>query len=389
MLAAITSSAANECINCERIEMLGDAVLKLVVSQHVYQGLPGDSEGRLTESRMKTVSNAYLARVCEETGLALYVRAVQLSVGKQHLAFCPSGFSPTAQNSGMCLWNANLSLNTRPGRQEPAEQRHPTTKRPLGVIRATVRRKSLADMIEALLGAFFLAGGLDAAQAVARAFRTMQEPPLLVAPPSIELGLGIQSLTLSMCESSGKAAVEDASRAATLDQQWLQGVQNLCGHRFRSPSFLRRALTLVPKSKSNSAAASPSQRLEFLGDAVLEAVCITELFNKLPMADQGELSARKQALLCNAELAKIGMALGLQRFLLDENRNQKPEPSTKNVADSLEALFGAIFLDCGGGSRGLLTCTSVASVMGVLRVDDLEYRAGQLYNRANDQQVLL
>jgi hypothetical protein len=119
LAAALTPRSALEgSHHSERVEFLGDCVLKLAASAHAYACLPRAAEGELTQRRALVVCNAALARVCESSGLGRFLRAVPLAAGKRALTLLPPGFSVAAQAQGRCLWGANLLLNTRPGRQD-------------------------------------------------------------------------------------------------------------------------------------------------------------------------------------------------------------------------------------------------------------------------------
>ena len=115
------------------------------------------------------------------------------------------------------------------------------------------------------------------------------------------------------------------------------------GHRFKDPSLLAQALT------HRSFGSPHYERLEFLGDSVLGCVVTELLFQRHPGLPEGKLSRIRAGLIREESLARIGRELGLAAFLrLDEStaRNEGAErPSI--LADSLEAIYGAVFLDEG------------------------------------------
>jgi len=117
------------------------------------------------------------------------------------------------------------------------------------------------------------------------------------------------------------------------------------GHRFADPRLLEQALT------HGSRGGGDYQRLEFLGDGVLGCVVAGELYTRFPHLDEGKLSQLRAMLVREGSLAEAAGALGIgERLLLGAVR---PQPSM--LADALEALFGAVFLDGGyEAARGVV-----------------------------------
>lgn len=90
------------------------------------------------------------------------------------------------------------------------------------------------------------------------------------------------------------------------------------------------------------------QRLEFLGDAVLDMIIMEHLFLKFPNASPGALSELKKQTVMNATLKKAAEKLGLIEFLLAEGL-QRHTSDVKVYGDLLESLLGAIYLDAADG----------------------------------------
>jgi len=92
-----------------------------------------------------------------------------------------------------------------------------------------------------------------------------------------------------------------------------------------------------------------NERLEFLGDAVLDFVAAEKLYNEFPELSEGELTAIRASLVCRQTLAKAAFSLKLgNRLLL--GRGEEVSGGRKkqgNLANSIEALIGAIYLDQG------------------------------------------
>lgn len=120
------------------------------------------------------------------------------------------------------------------------------------------------------------------------------------------------------------------------------------GYRFSSRELLDEALSHASLAGSEAGAKS-YQRLEYLGDAVL-SLCVAETtFRRLPLAGEGELSKARSAVINNRNLVKVGERIGVSRVLHTDPSVVKRGGgiTRKMVADTVEALAGAIFLDGG------------------------------------------
>lgn len=129
----------------------------------------------------------------------------------------------------------------------------------------------------------------------------------------------------------------------------LAELQQRLGHQFRDEGLLRLALTHPSVAHENNAIVRHNQRLEFLGDSVLELILSTELFAKFPDADEGQLT-KSRAKLANANsLSTHGRSLELGKHLIlsrgEENTGGRNRSSA--LADAFEAVLGAIYLDGG------------------------------------------
>lgn len=115
------------------------------------------------------------------------------------------------------------------------------------------------------------------------------------------------------------------------------------GHGFRDPKLLLQALTHRSYSELNN------ERLEFLGDGLLNAVIALELFNRFGGLKEGELSRLRASLVRQDGLHRVALGLGLGEYLqLGEGELKSGGARRPSIlADALEALFGAVFLDAG------------------------------------------
>lgn len=120
------------------------------------------------------------------------------------------------------------------------------------------------------------------------------------------------------------------------------------GHRFRRPDLLELALT--HRSFANEQGVPEHyERLEFLGDAVLGLVTAQWLYERHPELPEGELSKRKAQLVSRPSLAryaeKIELGPALRIGVGEDRSGGRAKPSL--LESSLEAVFGAVFLDAG------------------------------------------
>jgi len=126
-------------------------------------------------------------------------------------------------------------------------------------------------------------------------------------------------------------------------------LQERLGYTFRDAGLLRLALT-HPSVAHEAGAPSPhNQRLEFLGDAVLQLVLTRELYDQFPDFDEGPLTKARAKLVNRRTLAEQARSLGMGPALIlsrgEEMNGGRDRAST--LADAFEALLGAVFLDGG------------------------------------------
>lgn len=126
----------------------------------------------------------------------------------------------------------------------------------------------------------------------------------------------------------------------------LEEFQRRLNYRFRDPNLLRIALTHPSVSKDLSGEPH-NQRLEFLGDAVLQLALTHELYQRFPEFGEGPMTKARAQLVNRKSLAEQGSKLELGRFMFmsrgEEASGGRTRPS--GIADAFEALLGAIYLD--------------------------------------------
>lgn len=143
-------------------------------------------------------------------------------------------------------------------------------------------------------------------------------------------------------------------------------VEERIGYRFRDPSLLEEALRHGSAS-GRDASESSYERLEFLGDAVLNLCVAQEVYRALPAAGEGILTKARAAVINNRNLAKIGERIGVPDSMrIDPSVRKKGGGITRKMtADAVEAILGAIFLD-GGHAAALRFVRSRFRIDGLL-----------------------
>lgn len=121
------------------------------------------------------------------------------------------------------------------------------------------------------------------------------------------------------------------------------------GLTFNNLDLLVEALTHRSYLNENKTAGSHNERLEFLGDAVLELVSTNFLFKKFPTKPEGDLTAFRAAMVNTVSLAESAKLLGLNDMLLLSKGEAKDTGRARDIilANAFEAVLGAIYLDQG------------------------------------------
>lgn len=129
-----------------------------------------------------------------------------------------------------------------------------------------------------------------------------------------------------------------------------QALEGRLGHNFTRPELLRVALTHRSFHFENRRD-SPGhfERLEFLGDAVLDLVLSEYLIKQFPDVDEGTLSKWRASLVNESALGEMGRSWSLERYLFlgKSEEVQRDNPRPRLLASALEAVLGAIYLDGG------------------------------------------
>ena len=155
----------------------------------------------------------------------------------------------------------------------------------------------------------------------------------------------------SPCGQASSPASEPQAecRLSPEDRSCLEAVQQKLGYRFNRPVLLKTALTHSSFANESDLDAEHNERLEFLGDAVLELCISEELYHRYPEAREGDLTNLRAKLVSEPALADIARDLNLQKFIFlgkgEEAQGGRERDAV--LSDALESLFAAVFLDGG------------------------------------------
>ncbi|WP_069997577.1 ribonuclease III [Cellulosilyticum sp. I15G10I2] len=155
----------------------------------------------------------------------------------------------------------------------------------------------------------------------------------------------------------------------------LESMQDKINYHFKKSDVLKQSLTHSSYANEHrNHSLKDNERLEFLGDAILDLIISEYLFSKHPEMPEGDLSKIRASIVCEASLAKIARFIELGKYILlgkgEEMTGGRERASI--LADAFEALTGAIFLDGGFEEAKLfLGRTLISQVEQVTSIEDL------------------
>ena len=121
------------------------------------------------------------------------------------------------------------------------------------------------------------------------------------------------------------------------------------GYRFQNEGLLRRALTHSSMAVEQHRMGEDNERLEYLGDAVLEHLVSRHLFDAHPEMREGALTRMRSSLVCEGALSAAARRLGLNEFILLSRGEEQCGGRDKDsiLSDAFEAVLAAVYLDGG------------------------------------------
>ncbi|XP_078169437.1 endoribonuclease Dicer homolog 3a-like [Carex rostrata] len=336
ILEALSTLRASEDFSFERLELLGDSVLKYAVSCSVFFKYPNKHEGQLSNTRTQIICNATLYRLGIRQNIQAYIRDE---------AFEPRRWLAPGQ---VTIFPSPCECKLTGSTEEVYLIQDDTNSLVLGKTCDKGHRwmcsKTISDCVEALIGAYFVGGGLDAAFAFLK-------------------WLGIDAMV-------GDEAISNAIQTASLRDyapmiDEIRIIEEKIGYKFAVKGLLLEAI--MHPTQQDPAITYCYQRLEFLGDSVLDILITRHLYEKYTDVDPGELTDLRSASVNNETFAQTairhklhlhlqhGSGLLLQQITdyiraLGESQNS-PDPAKtapkgpKVLGDIVESIIGAILID--------------------------------------------
>lgn len=336
---AFTTSSSNRDYQYERLELLGDSFLKFSSTIRLYIVNPAKDEGQLHSSRIRIISNKALLGHAMSLELYRFISSTPF----HRKSWRPPHFTVDKKE-----WES--------------VQKH------------QLSNKTLADVIEASLGAAFLSGGYTVAFQAAKALRIPFDEFASwkdFERVFLEAKLAKEA-TRRGEEGSASSSLMTPAPLSMANMAAIQEVQKVLGYEFKDPSLFFEAMTHASHIRADAVC---YQRLEFLGDAVLDFQVIRYYYEKYYDAPPGAITLIKDASVNNGILGAISLKWGLQRFLnhyspslvgaitraivsLEERAIKSPTGELekeywvdiympKVLGDLVESTLGAVFVDSG------------------------------------------
>ena len=122
----------------------------------------------------------------------------------------------------------------------------------------------------------------------------------------------------------------------------LNNLQKKINIKFKNLNYLKKSITHKSYDPLNN-----YEKLEFLGDRILGFVISKKLIELYPNEKEGVLDKKLASLVNKNQCLEVAKTIGLEKFLLVGNKSTKSKVENKIIADSIEALIGAIYYDKG------------------------------------------
>ena len=277
VVQAFTLQGAQDCFNMERFELLGDTFLKMITTVSLHNTCPSTAPVRvLTHRRSEMFSNVRLYYLAKKKHIPSRMKA---TVFKARSMWLPPGYK----------------VDNTSGTMEHEQ-----------MINQVIPDKRVADCAEALIGAYILAGGIVAGIRFLEwlgYFRTPHHSSALNNSISSSSDLDIL-LTSDVLGSYFGSKRQSPSPEA--DKKLLAGLQKFNSFwKFQDQYILLEAMTHI--SYTYNRVTSSYQRLELLGDAILDYIVTSYIYCNFPDYDEGRVSLLRSAIVSNTTLALLAV----------------------------------------------------------------------------------
>lgn len=353
ILEALTAASCQETFCYERAELLGDAYLKWVVSRFLFLKYPQKHEGQLTRMRQQMVSNMVLYQYALNKGLQSYIQADRFAPSRWAAPGVLPVFDEDTKDGDTSLFDQEhatadvLPVKVLGDGFEDEDMEDGEIESDSSSYRV-LSSKTLADVVEALIGVYYVEGGKHAANHLMK-----------------WIGIQVESDPDEM-DSIVKPSNVPESILRSVNFEALEGALKI---EFKNRAVLVEAITHASRPSSG---VSCYQRLEFVGDAVLDHLITRHLFFTYTNLPPGRLTDLRAAAVNNENFARVAVkhllhvhlrhgssALEKQiRDFVKEVQDELLKPgfnsfglgdckAPKVLGDIVESIAGAIFLDSG------------------------------------------
>ncbi|CAE5956322.1 unnamed protein product [Arabidopsis arenosa] len=349
ILEALTAASCQETFCYERAELLGDAYLKWVVSRFLFLKYPQKHEGQLTRMRQQMVSNMVLYQFALVKGLQSYIQADRFAPSRWSAPGVPPVFDEDTKDGGSSFFDEEQKPVSEENSHvfEDGEMEDGELEGDLSSYRV-LSSKTLADVVEALIGVYYVEGGKIAANHLMKWIGIHVEDD----PDEVEGTVKNVNVPESVLKSIDFVGLERALK-----------------YEFKEKGLLVEAITHASRPSSG---VSCYQRLEFVGDAVLDHLITRHLFFTYTSLPPGRLTDLRAAAVNNENFARVAVKHKLHLYLrhgssalekqirefVKEVQTESSKPgfnsfglgdckAPKVLGDIVESIAGAIFLDSG------------------------------------------
>ncbi|XP_076178399.1 endoribonuclease Dcr-2 isoform X3 [Ptiloglossa arizonensis] len=381
IMYALTTKLGHDVFNLERLETLGDSYLKFITTVFLYDNFPHYNEGRLTTLKGKMIGNRNLYYCGNNKHIPGSMKVDDFIPFSNFIAPAYTTFRPFQE----LLLAAEVSPNVLYEIQIPEEEQcsgciseatksvmqakvldWETAKSQTGIEHylgvQTVSDKTVADCVEALIGVYLTSMGIKGAATLLKWFKML--------PKEVNIDtLLFDNSTNVICEEN-----------VNYFMPWASDIETKIGYKFQNRAFLLQAFTHPSYTPNNITECY--QRLEFLGDAILDFLITCYIYENCGNLNPGLLTDLRSALVNNITFACLAVRYGLHTALLayaphlndsihrfvrfQEERNHAVNDELlwilleedecnmaeyvdvpKVLGDLYESTIGAIYLDCG------------------------------------------
>ncbi|XP_071041573.1 endoribonuclease Dicer isoform X2 [Parasteatoda tepidariorum] len=294
LLQALTTKSAGDEFDLERLEMIGDSFLKYVMSIKAYMKYQNFDEGKLTLFRSRLIQNLNLYQKAKKKGLGEYMTTTTFSCSSTWLPPCYT-IEEQIDKKSILVKKEREKITDEVLSPEVNQHKYFT--------KQVVSDKSVADSVEALIGAYLLTSGPKGAL---KFMSWLGLKPLLSETDDFD----------NWPPTPSNPILPDAVRPEQRIAGFTSGFDRFekkIGYTFKNKAYLLQAFT--HQSYHYNDITDCYQRLEFLGDAVLDYLITRQLYEDPHDHSPGKLTDLRSALVNNIFFASLAVAFSYHEFL--------------------------------------------------------------------------